>query len=167
MVLSEPLTPHARARDCVSVADRIGWILDRMVAGQWNSGREVRDLSTEWGLSVVRVQQYVTEASRAFARMLGGKEEALRAELAATARTILEAASVGGKFNNCNGELSESPDLKTALQAVELQAKLFGLLNRSPGASARPPDWEALTPEEKRERLAEARAKLEELENDL
>ncbi len=70
--------PPAAAR--ILRESRVDQIVGLMTSGAWSSARSIRDLTTEWNVSVGAVQDYAREASGIIRHALSGHEDEIRLE---------------------------------------------------------------------------------------
>lgn len=111
----------ARARE-----ERVDHIVGLMARGEWRAAASHRDLAVLWGVSVGSVQDYAREASGILRHLVEGDVEGIRAAVVASVERIRVDALANTR--TWKGKQYPSPDYRSALMAVELQAKLLGLI---------------------------------------
>jgi hypothetical protein len=116
---------------------RIDEIVDRMVAGAWQTGASHRELAKTWGLSMSRIEELATEANRTIRRLArsAGTRETLQAQLVLSIDALRVAALKRkrkrvirkGKDGDPVEIEEPDPDFRSALEALKLKADLLGL----------------------------------------
>jgi hypothetical protein len=96
---------------------RVDIVLDRMTAGEWQGTRTARELAASWECSLGAVQDYAREASGIIRKVIEGDAADLRAQLLTGLADLKRRAL-------------EACDLKAALGAFELEAKVLGLITQ-------------------------------------
>ena len=98
------------------VGRRVTFIENLMISGKWRIGRSDKELADKWACDASCVRRYSAEASRSLRRLVAEDREALRMQLGSNLSQILNLALRG-----------EQQDLRAAIQAIDGQARLFGL----------------------------------------
>jgi hypothetical protein len=114
--VSGPDSDRARAK--IEREVRVDRVLSLMSRGAWFGVRTTRELATEWSCSQGAVNDYAREASGIIRHVLSDDVEELRAQLLLGAEDIRRRAL----------RKSGGSDLRSALGALELRAKVLGLV---------------------------------------
>jgi len=102
---------HARA-----VKDqRVDHIVRLMAHGEWHGAGSHHELSDAWGVSIAAVQEYARIASGIIRVVVEGNPDEVRAEIIAGIEAI-------------KAQAIKQRELRTALQAVDLKARMLGLI---------------------------------------
>ena len=137
---AEALDPGALAEAVSETEKRVDRIVDLMTRGAWVAGVSHRKLAQDWGVTISRVEQLASEASRLIRRALRGANpdelvtrhlaglEALRATaLQRQRRRWRRERDAEGKIRYVEYREAD-PDIRGALEAVKLAAQLAGVL---------------------------------------
>ena len=105
---------------------RVRRVMEIMAACEWRTGKSHAELASEWGIAEETVGEVAGEAARRL-RALAGEHEA---EI--VGRMLAEIERIGGMALEATRATNEgvvypAPDLRAALAAIELRAKLFGV----------------------------------------
>jgi hypothetical protein len=114
----EPVSP-ARARPQAELDAIIGGIMTDMCEGRWRTGASHRELSEQHGVTIAAVQDWASKAALVLRKLRGDADEVRDAILSGIEycqKLALEADEDGRR------------DLKAALSALELRAKVFGVM---------------------------------------
>ena len=121
------LSDPARAREIRE--QRVDHIVGLMSRGQWRAAASHRELSREWDISIGAVQDYAREASGIIRHLVSDDADNVRAQIIACVEQIRYDALNATK-STIGGDEYNAPDLNAALKAVELHAKLLGLITQ-------------------------------------
>lgn len=158
MVDSRPRGTHPETAACIAE------IAEMMLEGRWKGMKSRRELCAKWNLSSAAIGMRAAEASRLIAFAASRDPDSVRGMMIAEVARIGRAARIGLKEVSA-GEAGivkvKQPNHQAGIAAVRLMADLWRL---SPTGSDTPPDWSTLPPEKQLERIAEARARLDALE---
>lgn len=152
-------------------------IVRMMADGRWRTGASHALIARKYDVSPATVKCYATSASRVLRALAELDKEDVKARLFATLERVVSKAmrtvkpvnftSGIGRERLIETKLVEHPSLQAAVSAIEVQAKLLGLITNKADVTVRP-SVAHLTPDEHRaelERLgAEIAAELERLE---
>ena len=108
-----------------------------MTSGRWVQGQSYLAVARKYGVSPTTSRDWATNASRIVRLAIEGDVEGIRVQMLATLGTIV-----------CR--CMDSEDHKTAVSAIETQAKLLGLMVQKHEV--------AVTPDEVEKLIAEAKA---------
>lgn len=124
--------------------------LEMMVAGQWISGQSHAEVGKRYAVSPRTVEAWATSASRVLRLTIEGDVEDIRARMLATVDVIL-ARSMGLTVDNGDGSATGyGYSAKDALSAIDVKAKLLGLMVQKHEV--------AVTDEEAKKLIAEIKA---------
>lgn len=155
-----------REREPGRVEEEVSEIVKMMIEGRWIIGKSHRALAVKWGVTPSAVRQRAAEASRQIAFASSQDPEAIRGMMIAEVARIGRSARIGTKEVSA-GEAGivkiRQPNHAAGIAAIRLQAELW----RVGGASGQPQDWSALPPEAQLQRIADARAQLDALEQNI
>ena len=115
-----PPSRPSRARDVAKMPEltadeRVARIESMMLGGEWVAGASHAQLSREWGIGIAGIEKHASEAGRRIRRAVD--PEAVTGAIIASVTAIGARAISGAK-----------PDYRAALQALELKARLLGLI---------------------------------------
>ena len=111
--------------------------MDLMTSGRWVQGQSYLAVASKYGVSPTTSRDWATNASRIVRLAIEGDVEGIRVQMLATLGTIV-----------CR--CMDAEDHKTAVSAIETQAKLLGLMVQKHEV--------AVTPDEVEKLIAEAKA---------
>lgn len=123
---SKGATPARAREDADEGVDRC---VELMTSGQWVTGRSHAVVAEEFGVSPTTVKNWATNASRIIRAAVEGDLPDIRARMIATLDTII-ADSLGKHVTDRDGDVHPSPEGRTAVAAIETQAKLLGLITQ-------------------------------------
>lgn len=115
-----------------------------MADGQWVSGESHAAIAKEFGVAQATVKNWATCASRVLRQISEGDRETMRAKLFATLERVLASAMatvkpvtmrVGGTTWT---EFLEAPSVQAAVSAIDVQARLLGLVTHKVDVTQRP-----------------------------
>lgn len=138
----------ARKRD--TTRTRVSEIVRIMSEGLWKSGVTDVELRNKWGIKKDRMNQLCAEASRRIS-------DAVEADGGDAIRATVIAAIEGVRVAAINGK-----NLRAAIDALELQARIHGLLVHKTEAKVQMAKLEGLTDAELAEQLEAEAARLRE-----
>lgn len=107
--------------------------VEMMTAGEWITGQSNLAVAEEFNVSPATVKNWATNASRIIRLAIEGDKEAIRARMFSQLETVVQRAmertrpvttKAPGKVTY---ELVPEPDLRAAVSAIDVQAKLLGL----------------------------------------
>jgi len=155
-----------REREPGRVEEEISEIVTMMIEGRWITGKSHRALAVKWGVTPSAVRQRAAEAHRHIAFAASRDPDAIRGAMIAEVSAIARAARIGTKEVSA-GEAGvvkvKQPNHAAGIAAVRLKAELW----RVGGGGAAPQSWESLPPEAQLQRIADARAQLDALEQNI
>jgi hypothetical protein len=162
------LESAARAR---AVRDaRVDMVVELMAKGCWHGARSIRQFSAEWGIGMGPVGDIAREARGIIRRCIEGSVDELRAELVTNfdnLRTTALSLTRFERVGSADWEERAAPALQTALGALQERGKVLGLYPSQKVEIVTTEAWQALSAEEKRERLERAKARIAILEAEL
>lgn len=121
----KPLATRARTRDD---ADRgIRRIVELMTSGGWVSGRSHVEMAAELGVSPATVKDYATAASRLIRLAVEQDPGEIRARILSSLEHATHLA-FSKRAATSEGDLYDSPDVRSAVSALEVQARILGLI---------------------------------------
>jgi hypothetical protein len=139
--------------------ERIDHVTHMMAMGEWSGARSTRELAETWGVSMHCVSEYARVASAIIRRVTKGDPEDVRAEVIAGIERLRLIATEHSR--------RDVRGVTAALSAYDLRAKLLGLFPAQKIELVTPDAWNALSLEEKRERLTKAKVRIAQLEAEL
>lgn len=164
--MTEKKAGATRARTREEADKGVEKCIELMTGGQWVTGRSHRAVAEEFGVSPATVKDWATSASRVIRLAIEGDREEIRARMVATLETII-ADSLNKHVVDPDGVVMPSPEGRTAVAAVETQAKLLGLVEQKHRVEVNVQQYAKLTDEQmlehveaQLERLTELRTKL-------
>lgn len=126
-VKTPTISDPGRAREIRE--ERVDHIVGLMSKGQWRAAASHRELIREWGVSLGAVQDYAREASGIIRHLISDDADNVRAQIIACVEQIRFDA-LNATRHTLEGNEYDAPDLHSALKAVELHAKLLGLITQ-------------------------------------
>lgn len=141
---NEPVATPARTRED---ADKgVAEIVDLMTRGLWVSGPSHVEIAEKHGVSPATVKGWATSASRVIRAVMDADKDELRARMRAMLETVVHKAmttrdvfTTGTNEKGCMvAEFRDAPNLNAAVSAIELQAKLLGLITNKHDVTTRP-----------------------------
>lgn len=131
--------------------------MELMTSGKWVSGKSHAEVAAEHGVEPVTVKAWATSASRVIRRLAEEDLPEIRARiLAGLERAVAMAFERQGM--SLKGEPYDNPDVRGAVAALEVQAKILGLITQKHEVTK--PNVTAMTREQHLEALAKLREEI-------
>lgn len=122
-----PVAPRAREDADAGVKD----IVELMTSGRWVTGASHQAIAAKHHVHPETVKKWATNASRIIRFAIEGDVEEIRARMVSTLENIVSTAMTYERVITDRHGASftvAQPDLKAAVSAIDLQAKLLGLV---------------------------------------
>jgi hypothetical protein len=126
--------PHSPSVDAA-----IDEIMDDMLEARWRVGRSHKAYAERYGVAVATVEGWAAQASRFLRKCRGNEEEFRERILASIEHVVSSALSRKRTIPRQDGSQIEvaDPDHRSALQGLELSARVYGLLGHESRADGR------------------------------